>query len=62
MEIDIDELVDDIAKQADLDLYEADMLLHDINNLRRDEWIDIIEEYCEEETKNQFFELVMEGK
>lgn len=62
MEIDIDELVYDIAKQADLDTYEADMLLHDINNLRGDEWIEIIEEYCEEETKNQFFELVMEGK
>ena len=43
MEIDIDELVDDIAKQADLDSYEADMLLHDINNLRGDEWIEIIE-------------------
>lgn len=62
MEIDINELVDDIAKQADLDFYEADMLIHDINNLRGDEWIEIIEEYCEEETKNQFFELVMEGK
>ena len=62
MEIDIDELVDDIAKQADLDSYESDMLLHDINNLRGDEWIEIIEEYCEEETKNQFFELIMEGK
>ena len=62
MEIDVDELVDDIAKQADLDLYETDMLLHDINNLRENEWIDIIEEYCEEETKNQFFELIMEGK
>ena len=62
MEIDIDELVDDIVKQDDLDSYEADMLLHDINNLRGDEWIETIEEYCEEETKNQFLKLIMEEK
>lgn len=36
--MEIEELVNKITKEADLDFHESEMLLHDINDLRGDEW------------------------
>lgn len=50
----VEELVRKISHEAGLDAYETMTLLHDINNLRGDEWLDVVEEYCSAETIEQF--------
>ena len=52
--MEVEELVNKITKEANLNYYESDMLLHDINNLRGDEWLETIKAGCSEETIRQF--------
>ena len=50
----VEELVNKIAKEVGLDSYEEMTLLHDINNLRGDEWLSIVVEHCSAETIEEF--------
>ena len=50
----VEELVNKIAKEVGLDSYEEMTLLHDINNLRGDEWLSIVVEHCSTETIEEF--------
>ena len=52
--MEVEELVNKITKQAKLSYYESDMLLHDINNLRGDEWLETINARCSKETIREF--------
>ena len=56
--MDIEQLVHKISKQADLTYDEEETLLHDINNLRADEWLDIIEECCTKKVIKEFKNLL----
>lgn len=47
-------LVEKVSKQLNLSDVEEDGLLHDINNLRGNEWLDLVEENCDEETIKEF--------
>ena len=51
-------LVNRIVKEADLSIEDSDMLLHDINNLRGDEWLDIVKKNCSKETYQAFRKLI----
>lgn len=33
---------DYLTKTLDLDAYDSNLLLHDLNNLRADEWLDVL--------------------
>lgn len=54
----VEELVNKITKEANLDSHESEMLLHDINNLRGDEWLEIIIERCKKETTKEFEKIL----
>nr|DAN90657.1 MAG TPA: hypothetical protein [Bacteriophage sp.] len=56
--MEIEELVNKITKEADLDYYDANMLLHDINNLRGDEWLETIKLRCKKETIKEFEKIL----
>nr|DAL62332.1 MAG TPA_asm: hypothetical protein [Caudoviricetes sp.] len=56
--MEIEELVNKITKEADLDFHESEMLLHDINDLRGDEWLEIIIERCKKETIKEFEKIL----
>lgn len=58
IEGDIEELVLKITKQAKLTREEREMLLHDINNLRGDEWLEVVEDYCSKKTIKEFKEII----
>mgnify|MGYP007038231653 CR=1 FL=1 len=40
-----EEWVNYLTKALDLDANDADMLTHDLNNLRADEWLDTMRDY-----------------
>lgn len=50
----VEELVNVISKEANLNYYESDMLLHDINNLRGDEWLNTVMQSCSKEIIKEF--------
>ena len=54
----VEELVDNISKEANLTFNEKEMLLHDINNLRAYEWAEIVEEHCAKKTIEEFNSLI----
>lgn len=58
IEGDVEELVLKIAKQAKLTHEEREMLLHDINNLRGDEWLEVVEDCCSKKTIKEFKEII----
>ena len=58
--MEIEELVNKITKEADLDFHESEMLLHDINDLRGDEWLEIIIERCKKETIKEFEKILQQ--
>lgn len=53
-----DNLLFEIAKKLDLDAEEHEMLVHDVNNLRGDEWIEEIETLDDGELIEAFKELI----
>lgn len=52
------ELVTIITKEANLNYYESDMLLHDINNLRGDEWLETVKANCSKKTIREFKKVI----
>lgn len=56
--MDVEELVLKITKQANLTNYESEMLLHDINNLRGNEWLDVVENYCTKDVIKAFKKII----
>lgn len=54
----IEETINKIVKQANLNSYEADMLLHDINNLRGNEWLDVVKKYCSKRVISTFKKII----
>lgn len=54
----IKETINKIVKQANLNSYEADMLLHDINNLRGNEWLDVVEKHCSKRVISTFKKII----
>lgn len=53
-----DELLYTIAMKLHLGMEEYDMLIHDVNNLRGNEWIETVEQLNDEELIQEFKELV----
>lgn len=56
--MEVEELVNIISKEANLNYYESDMLLHDINNLRGDEWLNTVMQNCSKETIQKFKRII----
>lgn len=54
----VEELVNVISKEANLNYYESDMLLHDINNLRGDEWLNTVMQSCSKDTIRKFKRII----
>lgn len=50
----VEELAFKIAKQLDFSYEDFEMLLHDIKNLRKDEWLDIVEKGCTKDVVREF--------
>lgn len=50
----MENLIFEIAKQLELNKTDVEMLLHDVNNLRGEEWLKQIEEGCSEEVVSRF--------
>lgn len=51
------ELINTLVKKMGLNAYEANMLEHDINNLRGAEWLDQVEELGDSELTGAFKEV-----
>lgn len=51
-------LIHKITKEAELSVDEVFMLQHDINNLRGNEWLEVVEKNCSEEIKKAFKNLI----
>lgn len=56
--MEVEELVTVITKEANLNYYESDMLLHDINNLRGDEWLETAKANCSKKTIRNFKKVI----
>ena len=54
----MEELVLKIAKEMELDSYSIEMLIHDVNNSRGDEWLEEILECCSTETFKEFSKII----
>ena len=54
----MEELVLKIAKEMELDSHGTEMLIHDVNNSRGDEWLEEILEYCSIETFKEFSKMI----
>jgi hypothetical protein len=54
-----EELIFKVARELDLSFEEKEMLLHDINNLRGNEWLEDVLENCTKNTIINFILLVM---
>lgn len=54
----MEDLINKIHKELDLTLDEVDDLIHDLNNLRGDEWLDIVEEGCSKNTIKKFKKFI----
>lgn len=52
----------ELAKEMNLDFEGADNLLHDLNNLRADEWFDTVLDRCSDETIEKFITTYNLGK
>ncbi len=50
----VEDVVNELTKLLNLDANDSDMLLHDINNLRGDEWLDVIKKECSEEILKKY--------
>lgn len=50
----MDELFLKISDEMNLNAYETEMLIHDVHNLRGDEWIEDIKERCSRATSKRF--------
>lgn len=58
MQTTVEELVLKIAKEMELNSYDTERLVHDINNLRGSEWLEEILECCSAETFKEFSKLI----
>ena len=56
--MEVEELVTVITKEANLNYYESDMLLHDINNLRGNEWMETVKANCNKKTIREFKKVI----
>ena len=54
----MDKLILKIAKEMDLDSYGTEMLIHDVNNSRGNEWLEGILECCSTETFKEFSKMI----
>lgn len=54
----LEEIVLKISKEMDLDSYNAEMLEHDIRNLRGEEWDEDIKNECSAQTYKAYRKLV----
>lgn len=54
----MEQLVHKISRQLQLNEIETDLLLHDINNLRGEEWLPDIEANCSQDIINSFKKLI----
>ena len=54
----VEELVNIISKEANLNYCESDMLLHDINNLRGNEWLNTVMQSCSKDTIRKFKRII----
>lgn len=56
-EIEKNELMHTIIRKLKLDSYNAEMFIHDVNNLRGDEWSEEVQSLGDEELWEQYKEL-----
>lgn len=49
----------ELCQQMRLDKDESEMFLHDVNNLRGDEWLSVVQESCSLQMFRQFKKLVV---
>ena len=49
-----EEWADYLTRALSLNSHDADMLIHDLNNLRADEWIDVIKEQLDDSVLTAF--------
>ena len=54
----MEQLVHKISRQLRLNKIETDLLLHDINNLRGEEWLSEIEANCSQDIVKTFKKLI----
>lgn len=54
----MDELISKIANEMELNEYEKEMFIHDVNNLRGGEWLEEILECCSIETFKEFSKMI----
>ena len=54
----MDKLILKIAKEMELDSHGTEMLIHDVNNSRGDEWLEEILECCSIETFKEFSKMI----
>lgn len=52
------DIIHKISRQLQLNAIETDLLLHDINNLRGEEWLPDIEANCSQDIINSFKKLI----
>ena len=50
----VESIIFEIAKKLDLNKADEEMLLHDVNNSRGDEWLEQVKESCSEEDVSRF--------
>lgn len=50
----VESIIFEIAKKLDLNKADEEMLLHDVNNSRGDEWLEQVKESCSEEDVSSF--------
>lgn len=57
-----EELINEVADELKLTVIEKDNFIHDVNNLRGDEWFSIVRESCSLRLANAFENLINKNK